>query len=457
MPRNANVVRWETYTRPARDGRALVYVRAIDRSTGKILLTRSTGGTSESTVRGKISELSASIDFESLIARKTTKEIDLQKIERERLGNLSIFEFLTWFWSHDSPYLVERREAKRPLSTSYLDICGVYLKTTIASFKPFRETSVREANYFIIEAFIRKLRTMGKGRDVIDRSLQAVRRPLNWAMFRTIVTEPFRMGDFVLPERESRERGLLTDVEAQAFLTLPVAPLWVEKTTGKIHISIKGRSRLKNGMKNEGIPPQLDIRQKAAVALALFAGLRRGEILGLRWGDIDLERRILHIQHNYVKKEDKSPKCDSMGRIPITVDLENILRELHSAASLFHLDGDNDFALVNPTNPRIPVSEITIKRAWSRTLGHIGIDEIAQKQRNLVLHGARHRFVTTLLDSGMTPSETAKMSRHKELSMLDRYGGHLQDETIEKARKALNATTNSKAASHGTPTPKTNR
>jgi integrase len=457
MPHNVKVVRWETYTRPTVTGRALVYVRAIDRSTGKVLLTRSSGGTSESAAREKIAELSSSIDFDALIEHKTKNEIDLQQMERDRLGTLTIFEFLTWFWSSESPYLVERREAKRPLSASYLETSRVYLSTTIAKFSPFRETSVQDANYFIIEAFIRKLRQYGKGRDVIDRSLETVRRPLNWAMFRKIVTEPFRMGDFVLPERDARERGLLTDAEAQAFLALPVAPLWVEKESGKIHISIKGRSRLKNGMKNEGIPPQLDIRQKAAVALALFAGLRRGEILGLRWGDIDLERRILHIQHNYVKKEDKSPKCDSMGRLPITVDLENILRELHSAASLFHLDGDEDFALMNPTNPHIPVSEITIKRAWSRTLGHIGIDEIAQKQRNLVLHGARHRFVTTLLDSGMTPSETAKMSRHKELSMLDRYGGHLQDETIEKARTVLNATTKPKTASHGTPTPKTNR
>jgi Phage integrase family. len=75
---------------------------------------------------------------------------------------------------------------------------------------------------------------------------------------------------------------------------------------------------------------------------------------------------------------------------------------------------------------------------WERALEGIGIDEKKRKARNLVLHGARHTNTTRLLDSGeLSPAEVAKLTRHKDLSMLSRYGGHVQPEALEKGRTAL--------------------
>ena len=65
------------------------------------------------------------------------------------------------------------------------------------------------------------------------------------------------------------------------------------------------------------MPPLLDIRQKAAILLALFAGLRRGEIRGLRWSDIDLKTKQIDVQHNVVRFDgDKAPKKDSTNESP---------------------------------------------------------------------------------------------------------------------------------------------
>jgi integrase len=41
--------------------------------------------------------------------------------------------------------------------------------------------------------------------------------------------------------------------------------------------------------------------QKAAIILALFAGLRRGEIRGLRCGDIDLKTKQIDVQHTFMR------------------------------------------------------------------------------------------------------------------------------------------------------------
>ena len=43
---------------------------------------------------------------------------------------------------------------------------------------------------------------------------------------------------------------------------------------------------------------KLETMDQRYMALAIFTGMRRGEIIGLRWGDIDLENNILHVQRN---------------------------------------------------------------------------------------------------------------------------------------------------------------
>ena len=43
---------------------------------------------------------------------------------------------------------------------------------------------------------------------------------------------------------------------------------------------------------------KLETMDQHYMALAIFTGMRRGEIIGLRWGDIDFENNILHIQWN---------------------------------------------------------------------------------------------------------------------------------------------------------------
>jgi integrase len=75
-----------------------------------------------------------------------------------------------------------------------------------------------------------------------------------------------------------------------------------------------------------------------------------------------------------------------------------------------------------------------------RALESIGINEEARVARNLVFHGARHSYTTGFSIPANSAAEVAKLTRHKDLSMLSRYGGHVQSETLEKGRKALSMT-----------------
>lgn len=182
----------------------------------------------------------------------------------------------------------------------------------------------------------------------------------------------------------------------------------------------------------------LDVRQKAAITLGLFAGMRRSEIVGLKWGDVDFEGKRIHIRHSYDRFDgEKEPKMGSIGDVPLAPELEDTLKDLRSMCDFLGYTAPSDYVLPGTSRTR-PINEIAIRRGWERALELIGIGKDEKTERNLVMHGARHAYTTRLLDSGvLSPAEVAKLTRHRDLSMLSRYGGHTRDETIEKGRKAL--------------------
>lgn len=433
---------YATFSRAASNGRPIVYVRFIDTDSGEIIATRSTGIEAEKTpkatekaVKPRIAKLLAELDLDA-IAKARDKAHAADQVDDDRLADMSVYDFVNWFWSDDSYYITERKDAGRPLSQEYVETSKSYVRTTIKGFSDFRLTSLRDIHLSIIEAFVRKLRRSGKSRDVIKRNIDAIRTPINWAQSRGLIESPFDFKSIVLPERTNRERGILTEEEIRKIVALPYAKPWNEKT-GEAKTSISPRPRLK-GKKTYSTPAMLDVRQKAAILLALFAGLRRGEIRGLRWGDIDRVNKVINIRHNYVRFDgDKSPKKDSTGVLPLAPEIDSILDDLQTLRDKLGYDKPDDFVLPGSTREDA-ISDVTLRRGWERALEGIGIDEKKRKARNLVLHGARHTYTTRLIDSGeLSPAEVAKLTRHKDLSMLSRYGGHVQPETLEKGRKAL--------------------
>jgi integrase len=426
---------YNLYSRAVSNDRSIVYVRFIDTETGEIVATRSTGKETEKAAKPKIAALLAELDLKAMAkAKDKARAADLH--DDERLAGMTVFEFVDWFWSEGSYYITERKDAGRALAHEYVETSRNYVKTTIKNFEQFRVTILKEVHITEVEAFVRKLRRAGKSRDVVKRNIDALRTPINWAQSRGLVDSAFNFKAIVLPKKTSRERGILSEEEIRKIVALPYASAWNEDKD-KVQMSVRPRPRLKAKESHKG-PPMLDMRQKAAILLALFAGLRRGEIRGLRWGDLDLETKQIDVLHNYVRFDgDKAPKKDSTGVLPLAPELEPVLKDLRTLSSKLKYDKPKDFVLPGADRDS-PISDITIRRGWERALEAIGIDEEKRKLRNLVLHGARHAYTTRLIDSGeLTPAEVAKLTRHKDLTMLSRYGGHLQPETLERGRRAL--------------------
>jgi integrase len=172
-----------------------------------------------------------------------------------------------------------------------------------------------------------------------------------------------------------------------------------------------------------------DPRQLAAVLLALGCGLRRGEIRGLQWADI--EDGLLYIRHNYTDADGaKAPKCGSAGRVPVPVYVAEALARVPRLA---------DKALVFPSlaGTDKPLSARWFELAFYSCMDAIGIAPAARRERNLTLHGMRHSFVTLLQKAGMSLVEVSALARKRDMRDTGRrytHGAQVVDLTAAAKR-----------------------
>lgn len=132
------------------------------------------------------------------------------------------------------------------------------------------------------------------------------------------------------------------------------------------------------------------------VLLAITTGMRRGEILGLTWDCIDLERQMISL------KETKNGKPRTVSIVGQTLDL---LKNHHAKRN-------TNTPYVFPAKKRF--GKISIRKAWEEALKRAGI-------KNLKLHDLRHTFCTYASESGASNLELATAMGHQTLQMLQRY------------------------------------
>jgi integrase len=137
------------------------------------------------------------------------------------------------------------------------------------------------------------------------------------------------------------------------------------------------------------------------VLLALTTGMRRGELLGLRWPDIDLGRPLIVL--NKTKNRERRS-------VPMVPEVAALLREHAKVRRL-------DSGLVFPGNGSRPVD---IDRAW-----YVALEKA--KIKNFRFHDLRHTAASYLAMSGATTAELAAVLGHKTLAMVKRYA-HLSDQ-----------------------------
>jgi integrase len=159
---------------------------------------------------------------------------------------------------------------------------------------------------------------------------------------------------------------------------------------------------------------------RAAILVASEAGLRMGEVLALRWEDIDLKAGKLTVMRTDWRGQVGSPKGGRERTVPLTTRLAAALRELR------HLRGPLVFCWGDGSR-------------WTFTTMRAGLKR-QQKRAGLRItgwHALRHSFCSHLAMRGATPKAIQDLAGHTSLAITQKYL-HIAPSELRSAIALLN-------------------
>ncbi len=150
---------------------------------------------------------------------------------------------------------------------------------------------------------------------------------------------------------------------------------------------------------------------------AVRAGLRMGELIGLRWGDIDFQGRFIEVRHSVVLGLDTTTKSHKIRRVEMSQQLHDTLKRLKEVNQLEALSNDKvvqPFVFLSPEGKRW--DDRNLRRAWYRCLEKAEI-------RTVRFHDLRHTFVSLLIQQGAHPKYIQEQAGHSSIQVtMDTYG-----------------------------------
>ena len=183
--------------------------------------------------------------------------------------------------------------------------------------------------------------------------------------------------------------------------------------------------------------------RECAFLLAITMGLRRGEICGLSWGDVDFDRRIVDVSHSLdVMGNLKEPKTRAGIRLlPLSErTLDALGRAKEAQAAQF--EKTNSFRkpwegyLVQDENTPViaghygeRVTPTTMSRWWTLARDGYGLP-------GFTLHELRHTYLTLLAESGVHPKVMQELAGHSNSQITMDIYTHVN---LEAKREAVDA------------------
>lgn len=231
-----------------------------------------------------------------------------------------------------------------------------------------------EVNTTRIKELIEKRKAQGFSNGSINRELAALKRAFNLAIRCT-------------PPKVS---------------VVPYIPMLKENNVRKGFVEYEEFAALRDA---------LPFYLKPVLTFGYFTGWRRGEILGLRWNQVNLREGIVRLEPGETKNDE--------GRtVYLEPELWEMMKDLHKnrrldCQNVFHLNG-NDLS--------------DFRKSWKKACIKIG-------RPGLLFHDLRRSGVRNMVRAGIPERVCMAISGHKTRSVFDRYNIVSQEDLKEAARK----------------------
>jgi len=153
--------------------------------------------------------------------------------------------------------------------------------------------------------------------------------------------------------------------------------------------------------------------------LLLCTGLRRGEALGLTWGDVDYKRQTIVVNRGVTYRRGKKTVGDTKTEGSVrTVPLLGML-----AVALKHYQEDKDHFIFHGEDPLAPLSEATYRRRWHRWCRENGFAvKVGDAwEYHLTAHVLRHGYATLSSRGGLETGVIKDLLGHENERTTEIY------------------------------------
>jgi integrase len=182
-------------------------------------------------------------------------------------------------------------------------------------------------------------------------------------------------------------------------------------------------------------------RYEALLTLAVTTGMRQGELLGLRWSDVDLERGVLRVRRTADTRHGSArwgtPKSGAGRSVKLTrlaVDALRRHRKRQAEERLILGARFEDQGLVFPNLSGGVIIASTLHRSFKTLLRYAGLPSVR-------FHALRHTAATLMLEANVNPRVVQEMLGHANIRQtMDTYSHvlpNMQQQAAERMDEML--------------------
>lgn len=167
-------------------------------------------------------------------------------------------------------------------------------------------------------------------------------------------------------------------------------------------------------------------------SLALQTGMRVGELLGLKWDDIDFDRRVISVKRTLLEDGTCNPpkSSDGVRDIPLTQEAIKSLIEQKKKMERLPVISISCVGYVFLTKNGTHINHADLCRAIYRRCDRAGIKRIS-------MHILRHTFATRCIEAGMKPKILQKILGHSKIEITMNLYVHATDDEKEKEMRSI--------------------
>ncbi len=154
------------------------------------------------------------------------------------------------------------------------------------------------------------------------------------------------------------------------------------------------------------------------VRLALYTGMRAGEIQSLRCGQVDLSRRVIRLDMT---------KNGSARTVPLT---RNAVEVIQAALAHSLRPKETDLIFWGDPGRDGKIRPYQFRPAWRQVLQRAGLE-------GFHFHDLRHEAISRFVEAGLGDQDVAAISGHKSMQMLKRYTHLRAEDLVVKLDKAI--------------------